>query len=142
MRRERRRGLAIVEAAIVLPLILLLTFGMMEYGLLLVRQQDLTNIVRYAARAACVHRADRAAIMTKANEMVAQAHLGGAVTVTIPEDLGSIPPGTSFEVKATVPYASVTRFSGIPSIVPAILVPEQLHASVIMVKEGPMPAGT
>jgi len=47
---RQERGTAIVEAAIVLPLLLLLTMGAIEYGWLFLKAQQITNAARHGAR--------------------------------------------------------------------------------------------
>lgn len=55
-RRQRQRaGAAVVEAAIVLPLILLFLIGLLEYGRWLMTMHLLNNAVREAAEYAAVH---------------------------------------------------------------------------------------
>jgi len=48
-----------IEFAIILPLLLLVTFGVIELGLLLFNQQIITNAAREGARAGIVSRHDR-----------------------------------------------------------------------------------
>ena len=50
--RRKTRGAAIVEAAIVLPLIALLTLGAIELGWAILKSQQVTNTTRQAARLA------------------------------------------------------------------------------------------
>lgn len=50
--RLSRRGTAAVEFAVVAPLLVLLVFGMVEYGRLVMVQQVLTNASREGARTA------------------------------------------------------------------------------------------
>lgn len=50
--RLSRRGTAAVEFAVVAPLLMLLVFGMVEYGRLVMVQQVLTNASREGARTA------------------------------------------------------------------------------------------
>ncbi|MHC5181985.1 MAG: TadE/TadG family type IV pilus assembly protein [Planctomycetota bacterium] len=45
-----RRGTMIVETAIMLPLLLLLTFGGLKYGWLFIKWQQTTNVARHAVR--------------------------------------------------------------------------------------------
>jgi Flp pilus assembly protein TadG len=47
-----QKGVALVEFAIVLPLLLLLLFGFIEFGVLLYNKQVITNASREGARAA------------------------------------------------------------------------------------------
>ena len=51
-RRRGRRGAAIVEFAVVLPLLMLILFGILEYGYLFFVQQTLTNAAREGCRIA------------------------------------------------------------------------------------------
>ena len=51
-RDRRQRGAVLVEATLILPLIALLTFGAMEYGLAFNEQGDLRSAARSGARAA------------------------------------------------------------------------------------------
>jgi Flp pilus assembly protein TadG len=51
---KNEKGVAAVEFAILLPLLLLIIFGGVEYGLVMFNQQVLTNASREAARAGIV----------------------------------------------------------------------------------------
>ena len=51
-KNKRFRGLATVETAIVLPLLLLITFGLLEYGWLFLKMHEITNAARHGARLA------------------------------------------------------------------------------------------
>jgi len=53
--RDGRRGQALVEFALVFPILALLVFGMISLGLWVFYQQQLSNAVREAARYAAVH---------------------------------------------------------------------------------------
>ena len=59
MKRKGERGAAAVEFAIVLPVLILLVFGAVEFGLLLYNQQVITNASREGARAGIVARTPR-----------------------------------------------------------------------------------
>ena len=50
-----RRGTAIVETALILPLLLILTFGGIKYGWLFIKWQQVTNVVRHSARYASTY---------------------------------------------------------------------------------------
>jgi hypothetical protein len=51
---QGQRGVAMVEFAIILPLLLVLTFGIIEFGLVLYNKQVITNASREGARAGIV----------------------------------------------------------------------------------------
>ena len=52
MRKEKRRGAAVVEFALVVPVFILLVFGMIEFGRAIMVQQVLVNASREGARQA------------------------------------------------------------------------------------------
>jgi hypothetical protein len=54
---KENRGASMVEFAIVLPLLLLLVFGIIEFGLIVYNKQILTNACREGARAGVVQAA-------------------------------------------------------------------------------------
>ena len=49
--KRRNRGAALVEFAIILPLLLVILIGILEFGLLFYNKQIITNASREAARA-------------------------------------------------------------------------------------------
>ena len=53
-RRINEKGTALVEFAIVLPLLIILIFGIIEFGLLLFNRQIITNACREGTRAGIV----------------------------------------------------------------------------------------
>lgn len=59
MKLKQQRGAAAVEFAIVLPVLVLLVFGAIEFGLLLYNQQVITNASREGARAGIVSQSPR-----------------------------------------------------------------------------------
>ena len=56
--RYNQKGAAIVEFAIILPLLLLLIFGMIEFSLLMYNKAMITNASREGARRGIVYRVD------------------------------------------------------------------------------------
>ena len=56
---KSQEGATLVEFAIILPLLLLLIFGIIEFGLFLFNRHVITNAVREAARAGIVVRSPR-----------------------------------------------------------------------------------
>ncbi|MHC4438915.1 MAG: TadE/TadG family type IV pilus assembly protein [Planctomycetota bacterium] len=53
-KESRHRGAAAAEAALVLPLLLLVTFGAIKYGWLFLKAQQITNAARNGARMAAM----------------------------------------------------------------------------------------
>lgn len=56
VKRQRIRGMAMVELMIILPLLLLLLFAITEFGVMFGRWQNLSNAAREGARTAVVFR--------------------------------------------------------------------------------------
>jgi Flp pilus assembly protein TadG len=54
-KRNQRRGGAVVEAALVLPMIIMFLFGILEYGRYIMTLQVMTNAAREGARFALAH---------------------------------------------------------------------------------------
>jgi Flp pilus assembly protein TadG len=59
MRIKGQKGTAAVEFAIILPLLILVLFGTVDFGLLLFNQQVITNASREGARAGIVSQTPR-----------------------------------------------------------------------------------
>lgn len=70
---KREKGQALVEAAMVLPLLLVLLFGLFEVGRMLMVKQAITNAAREGARMGAISLDDEAALSSAA--LVAQDYL-------------------------------------------------------------------
>lgn len=131
MRQQKRivyrRGAAMVEMAIVLTLLMMLTLGAIKYGWLFLTMQRMTNAARHGARVAAA---------LGASIPDAEAQMTGLLGNLTPL------PGTSIVlddandvVIATVlvsgidPKANLIQWEALPS-------PETLRARVTMAKEG------
>jgi len=62
-KENRSRGAAAVEAALVLPILLLVTFGGIRYGWFFLKTQQITNAARCGARTAVVLNAKHSEVM-------------------------------------------------------------------------------
>jgi Flp pilus assembly protein TadG len=110
--KPRSRGQALVEFAIVLPVFLLVLFGLIEFGYMLYSQMTVSNAAREAARAAVVD-PDACTIPVLANATArgaATGLTGNFITVTAPAppSCGTAPQGTPISV--TVDYQYHTFF--------------------------------
>ena len=106
MRRNGEKGQAAVEFALLLPLLIVLLVGMMEFGLALWRQEMITNATRVAARAGIVAGDPR---LTEAEiQAVLEANLTTAgidpltTTISITGEEG--PSGDPLLVSVVYPY--------------------------------------
>jgi Flp pilus assembly protein TadG len=127
-RTQRQRGIASLEFAMILPLMLLLLFGLMEWGWVMHRSGQVLNAARDGARVGARPDATNAQVQAVINTRMAAAGITGFTT--------SITPGANFgdqvAVIVTVPYANVELIG-----FPLVPVPTNLVHEVRMSKEGP-----
>ncbi len=109
---RRRRGAAVVEFAIVVPLLLLMVLGIIEFGRMIMVQQILTNASREGARRAILEQSTADRVKTLVGEYLAGTTVSGATVAVSPGDLKSIGFGDPVTVTVSVPY---DRVSWIPS---------------------------
>ena len=130
---DRQRGVSTVEMAIVLPLLLVLILGTIEYGWMFLHAQQVTNAARQGARTAVLPYSTNTTVETAVGSLMTAAGMGDSgYTLTLtPEDIGDVVPHQNVNVEVTVPYANITLIG-----VPFVPVPAVLRGSVTMVKEG------
>ena len=132
--RPRQRGIVLIELALVLPLLLLITFGVIEFGWIFTNTAELTNAARHGARLGVRPAATSAQVLADIDTFMTAAGLGGSgyeATLT-PGEVAGLEPGQTFTVLVTVPYSNV-ELTGFP-LIPT---PTTLRAQVTMAKEGP-----
>jgi Flp pilus assembly protein TadG len=123
----------LVEAALVFPLLLLLTLGLLEYGWMFLHAQRITNAARHGARLGVLPDATNAEVEAAiAALMDAGGMAGSGYTVTFsPADVAFPAPGEALTVTINVLYENVDLG------MPLLPLPTNLEASVSMAKEGP-----
>jgi Flp pilus assembly protein TadG len=77
--RQAQGGAAAVEFAVLLPLLVVLTFGIIEFGLVFNTQLSLTGAAREGARVMAIHNDETAA----RDATLASASMNPAPTVTV-----------------------------------------------------------
>ena len=133
------RGAAAVELALVLPLMLLVSFGAIKYGWLFLKCQQITNAARYGARVAIRADAARAEVENAIDNLMTAAGMGTSgynVTITLQDgstwdDGDDLQVGDPITVEVTVPGANVDIMD-VPLFPPV----GNIGASVTMAKEG------
>ena len=133
VRRSNRRGMLLVELALVLPLLLVLILGLMEYGWLFLKAQQITNAARQGARSGARADATAAEIINSVADAMSAAGLDGSgYSVTLsPADPSTLLTGQMFSVDVSVPYGNI----GLS--VPLVPVPTTLDSLFTMAREGP-----
>jgi len=114
-----RTGMAVIELIVILPLLLIMVFGVVEFGWFLQSHQILMNAARQGARAAvriensnpeviaAVEQALRSTVDIGANDLsvgIARLNDDGSVQYVV-ESLDHNEEGASVRVTATVPYS-------------------------------------
>ncbi|WP_306843249.1 TadE/TadG family type IV pilus assembly protein [Paenarthrobacter nicotinovorans] len=102
------RGAAAVELALILPLLLLILFGIMEFGRAYNVQVSLTQAAREGARYAAVHYQEGGLNVSGAALSSAPALDGLGVSVT--DNASSCAPGSNVKVTTSVSLPSMTGF--------------------------------
>jgi Flp pilus assembly protein TadG len=137
--RPRQRGAAAVEFALVLPLLMLLVMGTIDWGYYFFIDQVVTNAAREGARAGAVAAASPASNPAQVARDTAQAYLTGAGlrgagTVNgAPDNVGG---GSVVRVTIAYPVGSVTGFLGSQGL---NLVPAFASTVAVMRLEAPVP---
>ncbi|MFT4471609.1 TadE/TadG family type IV pilus assembly protein [Arthrobacter sulfonylureivorans] len=111
--RNSERGAAAVEMAIVLPLLVLILMGIMEFGRVFYVQISLSHAAREGARYAAIHHDDAgydaAAFTLDASPLLAS--LAGTEAATVVDDGASCAPGGMATVTVTASLNSMTGFA-------------------------------
>ena len=101
-RRQTRRGAATVEFALIAPLMIMFTFGMIEIGRLLMVKNAATQATREGARAASLPTASDEAVASRVQEELQLLSVNGAIIETTPTSIGSAGPGELISVRVRI----------------------------------------
>ncbi len=105
---RRRLGTAVVEFAVVGPLMILLTMGMIEIGRVVMVKQLIVNASREGARLASIPYTTTSDVTNQvAAELTTQSVMGATVTTT-PASLSGAGPGDAVTVKISIPASQVS----------------------------------
>jgi Flp pilus assembly protein TadG len=133
---SKRRGLAVVEMALLIPLLLIFVMGVLEYGWMFYRYQQITGAARHGARVWARADATVATATAAIDTLMSQANMGGSgytsTFVYTGNQAQPAAPGSTLTVTVMVNYANVDLigFSLIP-------VPSQMRGKSSFVKDGP-----
>jgi Flp pilus assembly protein TadG len=128
--RRNRRGTAVVEFAVVAPLFILLVFGMIEFGRMIMVQQIMTNASREGTRRAIIEGSTQTEVENLVTNYLDNASVPGATVTVTPSDLSNVGFGDPVSVSVSIPFNTV---SWIPS--PMYLEDATLQASTVMQAE-------
>ena len=131
LRRRRRDGAAIVEFAVVAPVLILILFGMIECGRMIMVQQSLATAAREGARAASLPGVTRSEARQVAEKFLIDVGVRGA-TVKVRQNAASVTHGEPFTVSISVPFKKVSWLRS-----PLFLGQSTLRSSATMRRESP-----
>jgi Flp pilus assembly protein TadG len=131
-RRCRRRGAAMVEFAIILPVLAMLVFGMIEYGWVFFKASQLNQAARMGSRVAVRPAATEDEVLDSIAEVMNGAGLGSSGYTATVGDL-TVEVGEPVEVHVQVAYEDNIDLMGLPMIP----IPDNIHGHAVMAKEGP-----
>jgi Flp pilus assembly protein TadG len=131
-----RHGGAALEMMLVLPILLMLAFGTVDYGYYIWLKSTFQNAALDGARAAVSPTATNADVTTAVSNFMTSAGLancGYTVTLT-PSDVSSVAPGSNITVQVSTTWGNVgthllgSAYGGMSNIQP-------VSGSAVMVKE-------
>jgi hypothetical protein len=131
LKSRRRRGLAVIEAAIFFPLLFLLLFGMIEYGWAFLKFQCINNAAREGVRVAVRDGATDPQWQGAVDTVMSGCSIA-TFTRSLSPGVGS-QIGTQLTCTVTVNYSDINLMQ--VSLFP---VPSSLTGTATMVKEGPL----
>ena len=106
--KRGRTGAAVVEFAIVAPILFLVIFGIIEFGRLFMVQQILTNASREGARRAILESSTAAEVQTVVNDYLSGSSVSGATVTVSPAAISSLGFGDPVTVSVSVPFDNVS----------------------------------
>ncbi|MHC4291975.1 MAG: TadE/TadG family type IV pilus assembly protein [Planctomycetota bacterium] len=141
--KTARRGTMIVEAALILPLLVILTFGGLKYGWLFIKWQQTTNVARHAVRYSVRPSASTAETEDLIDELMKKAGMeneeGGTVIYTRTVSYGAddypldsiVGDAVTVQIVVTVADVDILKLNAL------LPTPDTLTATMTMSKEGP-----
>lgn len=90
---------------------MLVVFGILEFGRMIMVQQVITNASREGARLACIDGASVSDVQTAVNGYLTNASISGVTVTVTPNPLSNAAPGSQVTVTSSVPFTDVSWFS-------------------------------
>lgn len=129
---SREKGAAVVEFAVVLPILLAFLFGILEFGRVMMVNHTLNNAARAGARIAALPGADNSSVLDAINEELSGCGLSYDDCVFDPADVSTADRDDPITVTVRVNYESIGFVTGYFPMLSG----KQLVGTVVMRKEG------
>jgi hypothetical protein len=130
--RSKERGAAVVEFAVVLPILLAFLFGIIEFGRVMSVCHTLNNAARAGARIAALPGADNSSVTNAINAELSGCGLTADSLVFDPVDISTADRDDPITVTVRVNYESIGLVTGYFPMFNG----KQLVGTVVMRKEG------
>lgn len=130
--RHSERGAAVVEFAVVLPLLLTFLFGIMEWGRIMSVSHALNNAARAGARIGCLPGASNTKVLNAIDQVLSASGLSTYSYELSPSDVSTAARDSSISVTVRVDYEAIGLVVGYFPMFNGM----QLTGSVVMRKEG------
>jgi Flp pilus assembly protein TadG len=131
-RRGGRSGAALVEMAVVFPLLVAMILGMVEMARLGMVAQLLSTAAREGCRVAVIQGKTQADVQARVNAVLAGSKINVGTVTPTPSNWATASTGTAVTVSLSVPYSQVTWLP-----VPKFLAGATVRAAATMNAERP-----
>jgi len=128
--RSCRMGAAMIEFALVAPLMILFTLGIIEMGRMTMVKQVLTNISREGARMASLPEATSANVQSQVQQLLVGSNINGATITLNPNSISTASSGSLVTVSITVEAEDISWLS-----TPLFMAGKSVSASTAMRRE-------
>lgn len=109
---KKRRGAATVEFALIVPVMLTFTFGLIEMSRISMVKEGVVQASREGARVGVRPNASADDVNQRINEELAILGITGATVVVTPTVLDQALPGDDIRVRITIPIGEVSYVPG------------------------------
>ena len=130
-RAHARRGIESIEAAIALPLVLMVLFSGFEYSWALLRTVQLDHAARLGARHGALDGSTAGDVHARVADALASLGISGAQVTVEPAQPELAAPGTAISVRIEVSYSNVGLL-GLDRLMP---LPSSIRGHASMVRE-------
>lgn len=107
-RQQTRRGAAVTEFAVVAPIMIMLTMGMIEIGRMVMVKQVMVNASREGARLGALPGTSNAEVMSRVQQELQSSSITGVTISITPENLVMAPAGSQVKVSLHVPSSQIS----------------------------------
>ena len=106
--QRARRGAAVTEFAVVAPIMIMLTMGMIEIGRMVMVKQVMVNASREGARLGALPGTSNSEVTSRVQQELDSASITGVSISVTPANLVTAPAGSQVKVLLSVPASQIS----------------------------------